>query len=280
MNDSSVNLLLLGESELDDFRPAVEFLRCHQAIGSVRMAADVSGLPQLLSDGNWNPDLIVVCEAWPDQFLESDVIEVLTLCPLARIVCCYGPWCDSAGRTRSVWPLAVRTPVVAARTRLSRELTMLAGRQSAARVLPLTASRGEIFEHDFGSSPAAVPSRTTARVISPDRRWREMLQAALVREGCRMVHETGSSEVHAVIYDTDPWGAGREAELRSIRASCPRARIIACVGFPRCDLDLCLRQAGADSTWFKLAPLQQLVDDLCGRMTTTADDADRKSSCQ
>lgn len=253
MSDSPVNLLLLGESDLDDFRPAVEFLRCHEAIGSVRVAADVSGLRQLLSEGNWNPDLIVACEAWPDQFSESDVIAVLGLCPLARIVCCYGPWCESAGRTRSIWPLAVRTPVAAARLRLDRELTLLEDRQSASSVLPLTASRGEIFEHDFGSSPIPVPSKTTACVISPDRRWREMLQAALARQGCRVVNADGPSAVDTVFYDADPWDAGRETGFRSIRESHPRARLIACVGFPRSDLDVRLRQAGADGTWFKLA---------------------------
>jgi hypothetical protein len=263
MSDSSVNLLLFGDSELDDFRPAVEFLRSHKAIGSVRAVADEYGLRQLLSVGNWDPDLIVACEAWPDQFSESDVIEVLGRCPLARIVCCYGPWCDSAGRTRSVWPLAVRTPVAAARMRLNRELTILQDRQSAARVLPLTASRGEIFESDFGSSPVPIPSRTTARVISADWRWREMLQAALARQDCRVVHEGGSPDVDAVFYDVDPWGADREAALRSIRASHPQTKVIACVGFPRCDLEVCLRQAGADSLWFKLAPLQQLIDELC-----------------
>jgi hypothetical protein len=262
MNESSLNLLLLGDPEWNEFRHAVEFLRNHPAVGTIRTVADVSGLRQLVGGDSWRPDLVVACEAWPDQFSESDVLELFALCPLARIVCCCGPWCDSANRTHTIWPLAVRTPAAAAKSRLANELAILADRQPAARVLPLTASRGEIFEFGFGSSPIPAPAAVTAKVISPDRRWREMLRAALAKHGCRALAAGDSSAVDIVLFDADPWDAGREAELSSIRAAYPHTRLIACVGFPRRDLGASLCQAGADNTWFKLAPLQQLFDDV------------------
>ncbi len=65
---------------------------------------------------------------------------MIGLYPLARLVCCYGPWCASDGRTRDIWPLAVRVPVDAAAERIRRELEVLSGRRQP---LPLTASRDE-----------------------------------------------------------------------------------------------------------------------------------------
>jgi hypothetical protein len=93
----------------------------------------------------WFPDLVVVCQHWPDEFTERDVRRILTLFPLARLACCYGPWCQSDGRSRDIWPLAVRVPAAAAPDRLRRELDVVAGR---IRPLPLTASRDEVFLFD------------------------------------------------------------------------------------------------------------------------------------
>ncbi len=270
MSDSSLKLTILGYPELEEFRPVFQFLQNHSGVGTVQTAADVSALRSLVSGENQCPDFIVVCEAWPDQFSEPEVIEILRLCPLARIVCCFGPWCDSSGRTRSIWPLAVRTPAAAAQMRLTRELAMLEDQQSTARVLPLTASRAEIFEFDYGALPVRAATIAAARVISPDRRWQEMLQAALTRQGCRVFAADASSDLDAVVYDADPWDAGREADLRSVRAAHPQARLVACIGFPRCDLDAGLRQAGADEVYFKLAPLQRLVDELCKKAENIA----------
>ena len=64
-----------------------------------------------LSESGWHPDLVVAFESWPDQYSSAGVIRLLSLAPLARFVCVSGPWCESAGRTHAVWPLAVRVPV-------------------------------------------------------------------------------------------------------------------------------------------------------------------------
>ena len=69
--------------------------------------------------------------------------------PLARLVCGYGPWCASDGRTRDVWPLSIRVPAELAPRRVTLELEVLAGTRWP---LPLTASRDEIFLFDPESS--------------------------------------------------------------------------------------------------------------------------------
>jgi hypothetical protein len=92
-----------------------------------------------------HPDLAVICQHWPDEFTPREVRELLKAFPLARLVCCYGPWCASDGRTRDVWPLAVRVPAALSARRIDLELEVLQGSRAP---LPLTASRDEIFLFD------------------------------------------------------------------------------------------------------------------------------------
>jgi hypothetical protein len=87
-------------------------------------------------------DLYVVCHSSPDEYSEGEVAHLLALAAAARLVCVYGRWCDSEGRTRDRWPLAVRVPAARFPSRLEYELRALSG---AVAPLPLTASRGEIF---------------------------------------------------------------------------------------------------------------------------------------
>jgi hypothetical protein len=107
---------------------------------SAARAADLSG------------DLIVVCQSWSDEYTSRDVAALLSAAPLARILCVCGRWCDSDGRTRDVWPLAVRVPAAEFETRLRRELEVLDGMRPP---LPLTASRTEIFAARL--PPAVTP---------------------------------------------------------------------------------------------------------------------------
>jgi hypothetical protein len=143
-------LLVIG----DFFSPAMQPVRlCVERL--VENACDArfrAGVPETavslgatLDGEPWYPDLVVVCQHWPDEFTERDVRRLLTLSPLARLSCCYGPWCQSDGRSRDIWPLATRVPVESAAGRIARELEVLAGLR---RPLPLTASRDEVFLFD------------------------------------------------------------------------------------------------------------------------------------
>jgi hypothetical protein len=87
-------------------------------------------------------DLIVVCQSWSDEYTAGEVAALLSAAPVARLLCVYGRWCDSDGRTRHVWPLAVRAPAAEFEGRLQREINVLRGTEPP---LPLTATRTEIF---------------------------------------------------------------------------------------------------------------------------------------
>src|SRR5262245_34618790 len=273
MSDRSLHILQIGDVSLQDLQDVTDALARLAAGTIVRTAADVAGARQIVDEEGWHPDLVVVLQAWPDQYSESEVHDLIALCPLARIVSCYGPWCDSDGRTRTIWPPAVRVSAAAAQGRLAHELTGLRQRESASATLPLTASRAEIFEFDF-DGPQVVESRPAALtmvVISPDRRWREMIASSLKATGVDVFDSQAEARPQAIIFDADPWDDVRMEALRAVRAKNELARIVIAVGFPRPDLEFGVFQSGADSVWFKLAPLQELHDELShGRRGTAA----------
>ena len=99
-----------------------------------------------------SPDLVVVCQSWPDEFPASEVSAALGRWPLTLWVCCYGAWCDSDGRTRSIWPISVRASVAEAESRLNHVWRIIV--QHDGEPLPLTASRDEAFEFDHCDSHA------------------------------------------------------------------------------------------------------------------------------
>ncbi|HLJ12371.1 MAG TPA: hypothetical protein VKU82_14345 [Planctomycetaceae bacterium] len=253
----SIHVLVLGNPDADDFRTALEFVSARAGRNAVRAAADFTDLRRMVSE-NWLPDLVVVCQAWPEQFSEAEFRELFALCPLARIVCLFGPWCDSDGRTNSIWPAAVRVPVAAARGRLARELDGLQSESAACLPLPLTASRSEVFEFDFDRPIESWRTAPTVEVISPDRPWRDMLQKAIVKNGGR-IREHDENRADILLFDADPWDGARFSALSDTRGANAQAKVVACVGFPRRDIETELRSAGADEVWFKLSPLEELV---------------------
>jgi hypothetical protein len=141
----SPRIVLLGDSASAAMRPVLEALQRLLPAADVRCAGSIEDAAQQFGSGDWHPDLVVVCQHWPDEFPFSEVDRLFRAFPLARSVVAYGAWCASDGRTRSIWPLAVRVPVSEVEDRLRRELEVVRGTRSP---LPLTASRDEIFLFD------------------------------------------------------------------------------------------------------------------------------------
>jgi hypothetical protein len=113
--------------------------------GEVRIFPNVAEALAKYSANAWYPDLAIICQHWPDEYTATDVRQLFGAFPLARLICCYGPWCASDGRTRDVWPLSIRVPSEFAARRIDLELEVLAGTRWP---LPLTAARDEIFLFD------------------------------------------------------------------------------------------------------------------------------------
>lgn len=100
-------------------------------------------LPELVqATTERQPDLIVVAQDWSDEYRLDEVASLFSACPLTRILCCYGPLCASDGRSRTVWPAAVRVAQAELIPRLERELLVIQGHSPP---LPLTAGHDELF---------------------------------------------------------------------------------------------------------------------------------------
>ncbi len=153
-------ILVVGEIERSEFARICDWL---DQIGTAAIVqrseclpepngVDVATFENLLV----NPDLIIVCQSWPDEFPATEVTMALGRWPVALWVCCYGAWCASDGRTRSIWPISVRVPVDEAENRLHHVWRVLTEQRDEP--LPLTASRDEAFEFDHClTRPVARP---------------------------------------------------------------------------------------------------------------------------
>jgi len=138
VSSESHTCLLVGDTHGPQMRPVEAAVSARFPDSRLRR---IDRLPAAGRTG-FAADLIVVCQSWSDEHAADEVETLLSAAPLARILCVYGRWCDSDGRTRSIWPLAVRVPAAEFETRLAHELEVLEGTRPP---LPLTASRAEIF---------------------------------------------------------------------------------------------------------------------------------------
>ena len=207
--------------------------------------ADVRYEDQLPDTADPAPDLVVVAQSWPDEFSRSDVNAALGLWPLAQWVVCFGAWCESDGRSRTIWPIGLRVPARAATSRLNHVWDIVTGRR--IEPLPITASRDEAFEFDV-SLNASVTDATvsdeprTVLVRSPDpaiRQWLSALCSPDCQSGPRLRN-------NLVLWDVDPNCDQSALELRRFREQQPSARIVAVMGLPHPESIAALHRAGAD----------------------------------
>jgi len=130
----------VGDADRAEFRSMLAETASELSESSTCYLENVSAVEDRIVHGAPPPDLLIVFESWPDEFPADHVSRLFAAAPLARIVCVGGAWCESAGRTRSHWPLGLRVPVWLATVRIRYELDVLAGRRPA---LPPTATREE-----------------------------------------------------------------------------------------------------------------------------------------
>lgn len=255
--NTQVNVLLVGDTSTPDLAGVGVTVRALVAGASLRTVDSVVDLGRVLEE-DWSPEVVIVAQNWPDEYPTTEVQSLMRALPLARFYCCYGPWCDSDGRTRDLWPLAIRIPAASAGARLQRELPSLL----PSRPLPWTASRSEIFD-DFCARPASQRlSSLRVSLMSPDRAWYDMWLCALRRAGCQILSANELSRAQALLWDADPWDEVRASQLSSLHQRFPQIKILAAVGFYRADLAAELKNCGATLVVGKLASLNDTMQTL------------------
>jgi hypothetical protein len=134
-------ILVIGDLQRAEMRPVADWIGSRSDCSAVRHCrsfSDAATEPP--------PDVVIVCQAWPDEFSATEVSAAISRWPLSIWVCCYGAWCSADGRTRSIWPVSVRVPVNDAADRLDHVWDVVTRQRGSP--LPLTASRDEVFEFD------------------------------------------------------------------------------------------------------------------------------------
>lgn len=227
----SLQVLIIGEvnraevSALNEWIP--ETLQGATLTECGGMAAAISQIQQT----QLQPDLIIAIQSHPDEYSRSEVDALGLLVPLARWVVCCGAWCESEGRTRQLWPLAVRVPLRSAMSRIRDEWRLLCGEDVSP--LPLSGSREEAFAADHPSLEKAS-GQVAVLVNSPDPEYARYLCELLAEAGHDVHRAEASSEwsPQVILFDLDPWGSVRRIVADELEERHPFSQFIGLMSMP------------------------------------------------
>lgn len=240
-------VLIVGDTTSVEMSPLVVGLRqIVAAAAQIVVAVSVNDVTASFSAGEF-PDLIIVLQSWSDEYSASDVNQLLAFAPLARVVVCYGLLCESDGRNRAIWPLASRVPVRSAASRVQQEWAAICA-DHAERMLPLSASRDEVFEADHASVDRTVTALSYL-IDTPDPAMAEFIRERLHAEG----HRVSEDSPMTLIVDVDPWDDSRLSRLQQRRSQFPNAELQALTSWPTPQLLAELAQAGVAKVIHKLS---------------------------
>lgn len=247
-----VSVLVIGAADRAEMSAVPAWL---QTVGDRADVRREDHLPHALDIA---PDLVVVAQSWPDEFSSSEVSAAFGRWPLAQWVVCFGAWCESDGRTRTIWPIGLRVPSRAAASRLNHVWDIVTGRR--IEPLPITASRDEAFEFDL--SPAfdhRLP--TSAFVSSPDPAIRNWLEAFAKSNGTTdtVAFADELPDRGFVLWDVDPDVDQAARQIERFRQQRPDVRIMAVIGLSHPENIDRLRIAGADHVITKAYAISDLT---------------------
>lgn len=251
-NAGAAIVLLIGDGDRSEMRSLVTWLK--DLVTSNSRLVEVPDLVSIETRLGQNefPDLVVVLQSWPQEFSPADINNLFAFAPLARIVVCYGAWCESDARNFKVWPLSVRVPVWGALPRLTREWNLIRN-PDGNLPLPWSASREEIFAADH---PDVLVSAAPQHVLidTPDPAYQRFLSELLSVAGHTIVHSNPS----VILFDADPWCAARANALREVLNQSPQATVYAIASLIQPSLEAELQEMGVHRLLPKLGEAVQL----------------------
>ncbi len=183
--------------------------------------ATLAGALEWLESGQQVPDGVLVYQSFPDEFAPDHVEQMIGLLPLARWIVCFGPWCESVGRTEQVWPVAWCVPLRDVEPRVARE--QAAHRRDDPSWLP-TMSRDESFARsatELTRAPRAQGQRVA--VQGDDPAFVETVEAILRSQGSVLV---APADADLIFVTTGPLQPDMLPTIAALRAASPSARLI------------------------------------------------------
>jgi hypothetical protein len=243
-----VHLLIVGQVDDPEFAGVGDFLgQLPHAV--VEHSPDLAARrAAAIEPGAASPDLIVVLQRHPDEHSSIEIRRLIETYPLARILCGYGPWSESAARTRAAWPSATWVPVALLREHVLAELQVIRGER---KPLAITADRADVFEQRYRSESSAGKSSLASLKVAvdvPDAEYRSMLEDELALQSAELVDAREPWDL--LLFDAHP-EPYRLRELQRLLAASTLAagRIIILHELP---------DAAARETWSREALATQL----------------------
>lgn len=203
------------------------------------------------------PDLIVVLQSWSDEYSRDEIDNLLAFTPLARIVVCYGAWCESDGRNHNLWPPSVRVPLWAAEARIEREWRLIQN-PGNTHPLPWSASRDEAFAADHPAIAKFDHSRTFL-VDTPDPAIRQSVTEIMQEAGHKLVEDLP----YVLLIDVDPWNSLRAQAVQRRAEQYPGAARVAITSLALPSMEAELRSIGITMISRKLGfrpPTRELLN--------------------
>ena len=178
----TADVVIIGHDDGHTFRDVLQMLHRNnqsRVVSEFRtlLGALEAGLGQAMS-----ADFVIVLQSYSNEFSQQEINELIGRCLFGRILCCYGPWCTSDGRSHELWPVAFRIPATSATSIV--ELELLGFQTNTQALFPMSAGE-EVFAHRSQFPNTIEPTvHSKAIVISDDSELRATVAGILTAMNC------------------------------------------------------------------------------------------------
>lgn len=133
-------ILCVGRTDRSEFRHVLPSL---DPWGTVISAPDVPAALATLADQSLTPDVLIIAQSYPGEFVDEQIDRLRRVAPLARLVAVLGTWCEGEMRSGTPWSGAVRIYWHQWRSHCHLELERLRSGRESLWSLPSTACEEE-----------------------------------------------------------------------------------------------------------------------------------------
>lgn len=174
-----------------------------------------------IESSHQNPGAVLVYQSVPDEYPPQEVDRLIGLLPLARWVVCFGPWCESIGRTEQVWPVAWCVPLKDVMPQISRAEF---AHTIDEPIQPPTTSRDESFSRTASDlARSQITPAIHAAVIGDDPPFVEMATDLLQSCGCVIADRSAAALIVLVLRSLQPTSF---TEISELKRTVPQARLV------------------------------------------------------